>query len=159
MYKIAIIGCENSHAQGFLKVIQQSYPDMQVLGVHSEYPGEAEKLHQMVGEVFGYQPKAVRACRNGNQVSCLIRYENFDVSAQYHDNSHVYYAAVNFPKELAAPDMDLSGATGLEFAEFYKLLTGGEMEQSYEDLFGPVFMFNAIARALESGREEPVNRL
>ena len=47
MYKIAILGCENSHAEGFLKIIQQDYPDVQVLGVHSEYPGEAEKLQEI----------------------------------------------------------------------------------------------------------------
>ena len=53
MYKIAILGCENSHAEGFLKIIQQDYPDIQVLGVHSEYPGEAEKLQEKFGVSHG----------------------------------------------------------------------------------------------------------
>ena len=284
MYKIAIIGCENSHAEGFLQIIQREYPDIQVLGVHIEYPGEAEKLHekfgipvmassdalvgqldgliitarhggrhyplakaylndgipifidkptttteedarafaaelsqrgirvcggsvlkfakniqelkalvnsgekgtalggffrapvslqnayggfyfysqhlvQMFGEVFGYQPKSVRACQVGEQVSCTIRYDGFDVSAVYQNNSHVYYAAVNFPQEVAAPPTDTAGIASLEFKEFYDLLAGGEMAQSYADVFGPVFIINAIIRALESGKEEPVNKL
>lgn len=284
MYKVAILGCENSHAQGFLKIIQQEYPDIQVMGVHSEYPGEAEKLQemfgvpvmassdalvgqldgliitarhggrhyplakpylddgipmfidkpttateedarafaaelrkrniqvcggsvlkfaksiqelkamvksgekgevmggffrasisleneyggfcfysqhlvQMFGEVFGYQPRSVRACQTGEQVSCTIRYDGFDVSAVYLNNCHVYYAAVNFPKEVAAPETNTAGAASAEFKEYYDLLVGGKMEQSYEDFFGSVFVVNAIIRALESGKEEPVNKL
>ena len=284
MYKIAFLGCENSHVKSFLKLIQQDYPDIQVMGVHSEFPGEAEKLQeefgvpvmassdalvgqldglvinarhggkhyplakpylddkipmfidkpitateedarnfaaelsqrgiqacggsllrypqyiqelkelvksgekgevlggffrapillesehggfsfygqhlvQMVGEVFGYQPKSVRACRIGGQVSCTIRYDGFDVSAVYLNNSNVYYAAVNFPKEVFAPVASAAGAVNREFKEFYDLLIGGEMQQSYEELFAPVFIMNAIERAMESGQEEPVNKL
>jgi len=284
MYKIAILGCENSHAEAFLKIIQQEYPDIQVMGVHSEYPGEAEKLQekfgvpvmassdalvgqldglivnarhgarhyplakpylndgipmfidkptttteedarafaeelskrniqvcggsvlkfaqsiqelkalvksgekgrayggffrapvslkneygdfyfysqhlvQMFGEVFGYQPKSVRACQAEEQVSCTIRYDGFDVSAVYLNNADVYYAAVSFHDEVAAPETNTAGAASMEFKEFYDLLVGGKMEQSYEDFFGPVFIINAIIRALESGKEEPVNKL
>ena len=46
-----------------------------------------------------------------------------------------------------------------EFKEYYDLLVGGKMNQSYEDFFGCVFIINAIMRALESGKEEPVGRL
>ena len=284
MYKIALLGCENSHAEAFLKIIQQEYPDIQVMGVHSEYPGAAEKLQekfgvpvmassdalvgqldglivnarhgahhyplakpylddgiplfidkptttteedarafaaelskrniqvcggsvlkfaksiqelkelvksgekgqamggffrapisleneyggfyfyaqhlvQMFGEVFGYQPKSVRACQVGEQVSCTVRYEGFDVSAVYLNNSHVYYGAVNFPEEVYAPATSMAGAASAEFKEFYDLLVGGKMDQSYENFFGCVFIVNAIMRALESGKEEPVNRL
>lgn len=284
MYKIAILGCENSHAEVFLKIIQQEYPDIQVMGVHSEYPGAAENLQekfgvpvmassdalvgqldglivtarhggrhyplakpylddgiplfidkptttteedarafaaelsqrkiqvcggsvlkfaksiqelkeqvksgekgqvlggffrapisleneyggfyfysqhlvQMFGEVFGYRPKSVRACQVGEQVSCTIRYEGFDVSAVYLDHSSAYYAAVSFPEEVYAPATNTAGAASAEFKEFYDLLIGGKMEQSYEDFFGCVFIINAIVRALESGKEEPVNKL
>ena len=284
MYKIAIIGCENSHAKGFLKIIQQEYPDVQVLGVHSEYPGAAEKLHeefgvpvmessdslvgqldglvitarhggkhyplakaylndniplfidkpitaseedarefaaelsqrgiqtcggsvlrfansirelkeqvksgekgevlggffrapilleseyggfsfyaqhliQMVGEVFGYQPKAVRVCRTDGEISCLIRYDKLDVSAVYLNDSYVYYAAVNFSEEVVALPTNTHGAARLEFKEFYDLLTGGKMQQSYEDLFAPVFIMNAMERAMKSDMEEPVGKL
>ena len=119
----------------------------------------AQHLIQMVGEVFGYQPKSIRACRTGGQVSCTIRYEDFDVSAVYLNDSHVYYAAVNFFKEIAANEVEFAGAASREFQEFYDLLTGGKMEQSYEDLFAPVFIMSAMERAMESGKEEPVNKL
>ena len=284
MYKIAFLGCENSHVKSFLKLIKQDYSDIEVLGVYSEFPGEAEKLceefgvpvmassdalvgqldglvinarhggkhyplakaylndkipmfidkpitaseedarafaaelsqkgiracggsllrhpqdiqelkelvnsgekgqalggffrapillesehggfsfygqHlvQMVGEVFGYQPKSVRACRTGGEVSCLIRYDSFDVSAVYLDDSNVFYAAVNFPKETVGGGVRTAGAVNREFKEFYDLLVGGKMQQSYEELFAPVFIMNAIERAMESGQEELVGKL
>ena len=50
MYKIAILGCENSHANNFLKLIKQGfYPDIQVLGVFSEETAAAEKLREDFG--------------------------------------------------------------------------------------------------------------
>ncbi len=284
MYKIAILGCENSHAKKFLQIIQQEYPDIQVLGVHSEYPGEGEKLGemfgipvmdssdalvgqldglvitarhgarhyplakaylddgipmfidkpvtvseedardfacelsnrgirvcggsmlkhagyiqelkslvrsgkkgevlggffrapikleneyggfsfyaqhliQMVGEVFGYQPESVKASQAGEQVNCIFRYRGVTVSAVYQNESYVYYAAVNFPNKIAADEVELTGAANGEFREFYDLLAGGKMQQSYEDFFAPVFIMNAMERAMKSGKEEPVGTL
>lgn len=37
MYKIAILGCENSHADAFIKLIQEGkYPDVEVVGVYTD---------------------------------------------------------------------------------------------------------------------------
>lgn len=50
MYKIAILGCENSHAKNFLKLIKEGlYPDVEVLGVFSEEIEAAEKLRDEFG--------------------------------------------------------------------------------------------------------------
>ena len=50
MFKIAILGCENSHADGFLKAIRdENLEDIQVMGVYSSFPGEAEDLHETFG--------------------------------------------------------------------------------------------------------------
>jgi predicted dehydrogenase len=50
MFKIAILGCENSHADGFLKAIRdENLADIQVMGVYSSFPGEAEDLHETFG--------------------------------------------------------------------------------------------------------------
>ncbi len=46
MYKIAILGCENSHADAFLGLIKDGlYPDVEVVGVYTNEP-EAEKRMQ-----------------------------------------------------------------------------------------------------------------
>lgn len=46
MYKIAILGCESTHAKAFLKIIQtnEKYRDIEVVGVFSTYDEEAQKL-------------------------------------------------------------------------------------------------------------------
>ncbi|MBE6697691.1 MAG: Gfo/Idh/MocA family oxidoreductase [Ruminococcaceae bacterium] len=47
MKKIAILGCENSHANAFLRLICQdpAYADVQVVGVYSDDDLAAQKLH------------------------------------------------------------------------------------------------------------------
>lgn len=284
MYKVAILGCENSHANGFLDVIRDEKLDVEVLGVFSNYEGAGEKLRDTYGvpvmesydalvgqldglivtarhgddhykfakpylndnipiyidkpitvseddarefcailkekkipvcggsvlkhakhvkamkelvasgekgkvrggflrspinmnnpyggfffysqhlvqimcEIFGYYPKAVRACATADSVSCVFRYDDFDVLGQFADNGAVYSAAVSFNTSVEGGMFDLDGVTPPEFHEFYDLLKGEPQQQSYEDLFQPVFILNAIHRAIESGKEEPIGRI
>lgn len=48
MYKIAILGCENSHANAFLKLIrdEEKYHNIEVVGIFSIYPEAAQKLSE-----------------------------------------------------------------------------------------------------------------
>lgn len=282
MFKIAILGCENSHAANFLKVIRdENIRDVEVVGVYSSYPGEAEKLNaaygvpvaqsydafvgqldgliitarhgdehyrfakpylasgipmfidkpitaseadarafsaelkangvrvsggstlkhsgelrqlkaliasgthgkpiggflrapvdlhsvyggfsfyaqhlvQMIGELFGYAPKSVRAQQCGRMLTCTLRYSELDVTGLYVDGSYVYHASVAFEKEQVSTPVSTVGASGMEFHDFYELLKGGPQPQSYEEFFAPVFIINALERALNSGNEEPV---
>lgn len=285
MYRVAILGCENSHANDFLRVIrEENIQDIEVVGVYSCFPGEAEKLHEAFGvpvaesydafvgkidgliitarhganhykyakpyldsgipmfidkpvtiteeeaqefmqelksrriaisggstlkhaayvqalkklaesgehgnvlggflrapidinsvhggfyfyaqhlvqtmcELFGYYPGTVRACRNNGKITCTIRYDDFDVTGVYLEKSYVYYAAVNFEKHTEGGVFSLDGAPSREFHDFYNLLKGQPQAQSYEDFFAPVFIMNALERALISGNEEPVHRI
>lgn len=132
------------------------------MDINSEHGGfyfYAQHLVQMVCELFGYDPRAVRACRNGDQVTCTIRYDNFDVSGVYLEHSYVYYAAVNFERHMEGSVFDLNGAASREFHDFYHILQGKPQTQSYEDFFAPVFIMNALERAMLSGNEETVNRV
>lgn len=54
MYKIAILGCENSHANNFLDFIikEKKYPDIQVVGVYSDDAEAQQKLCDEYG-VYG----------------------------------------------------------------------------------------------------------
>lgn len=119
----------------------------------------SQHLVQTMCEIFGYYPKAVRACATGDSVSCVFRYEGFDVLGQYTDNGAVYSAAVSFDTSVEGGQFDLEGVTTLEFHEFYDLLKGEPQQQSYEDLFQPVFILNATYRAIESGKEEPIGTI
>lgn len=119
----------------------------------------SQHLVQMVCEVFGYFPKAVRTCRTGKQITCILRYEAFDVTCLYVDGSYVYYASVCFEKSVEGEKFTTAGVSSPEFKDFYCLLQGEEQSQSYEEFFAPVFIMNALYRSLESGLEEPVGSL
>lgn len=51
MYRIAILGCENSHADAFLSFIikENLYPDIEVAGVYSNEPEAAAKIKEKYG--------------------------------------------------------------------------------------------------------------
>ena len=51
MKKIAILGCENSHANSFLDFIYNTndYPDIEVIGVYSNEPAAAKALSEKFG--------------------------------------------------------------------------------------------------------------
>ena len=54
MYKIAILGCENSHANAFLDFLikEKKYEDIEVAGVYSDEPEAMAKLK----EAYGVEP-------------------------------------------------------------------------------------------------------
>lgn len=51
MKKIAILGCENTHADAFIKCIREKeeFSDVEVIGVYSDYREAAEKLNEKFG--------------------------------------------------------------------------------------------------------------
>lgn len=51
MKKIAILGCENSHADIFLEMIQsrEEFADLEVVGIYSEEPEACAALHERFG--------------------------------------------------------------------------------------------------------------
>jgi hypothetical protein len=57
MKKIAILGCENSHANAFLKFItgKEEFSDIECIGVYSNDPAASEKLvkHEEEGKFEG----------------------------------------------------------------------------------------------------------
>lgn len=51
MYKLAILGCENSHARGFMTAIaiDKTAPDVEVVGAFTEYPERGKKFNEDFG--------------------------------------------------------------------------------------------------------------
>ena len=120
----------------------------------------AQHLVEMVMKIFGRYPISVSAKKYADQISVVFHYENYDVSGLFVYNNYLYYAARFAEKSNSGADISLSGNKCFynEFMEFYKLLSGGEQPLSYEDFISPVFVMNAIEKAMESGAEEKVAR-
>ena len=117
----------------------------------------SQHLVEMVCAVFGYYPKSVKAYRNGENITVVFRYENYDVIGLFTEHSRYYSVSVFFQETTVSPDTEIGNACfAREFEEFYRLLQGGAQEISYQDFIAPVFILNAIDRSLTSGEEEIV---
>lgn len=120
----------------------------------------SQHLVQMMAEVFGYYPNAVTAYKHEKQYTCLFHYDNFDVRGLYVPKYYNYFMGVDFEKESRFEPSIAGDAYNKEFMHYYTILTGGEMQQCYEEFFAPVFILNAIERSYENGsRYEKVNRI
>ena len=126
MKKIAILGCENSHADSFLKFIKnkEEFSDVEVIGVYSDDTVAAEKLHN----VFGVPVLADYADAVG-KIDGLI------ITARHGDNHYKYAKpyitsgipmfidkpitvkeeeAVTFMRELRENGVKISGGSSLK---------------------------------------------
>lgn len=118
----------------------------------------SQHLVQMMMEIFGYFPHYVQAFRKGKVITCVVRYEKYDVTLTYVDGITTYFAGVNTLEKACIDKFGFDGCFQQEFASFYNVLTGGAQEQTYDEFIAPVFIMNAIERSLNSGQLELVNR-
>jgi predicted dehydrogenase len=133
------------------------------ISLENEYGGfffYAQHLVAALCEIFGLYPNSVSALKKGATVNVTFRYDDYDVVGLFMDNCYNYHAVVATEKGIEQRKLDIvfdNPCFLREFDEFYKLLCGGEQKISCEDFIAPVHIMNAIARAMESGKEEKIN--
>lgn len=116
----------------------------------------AQHLVQVMTEIFGCYPQSVRATEKGDTYNCLVRYQDYDVNLTYVEDNHLYYAGISCEKAYVGDTYGLDDCFKREFMGFYDLLCGKAQRQSYEEFFAPVYIMNAIDRAIKSGEEEVI---
>ena len=159
MFKIAILGCENSHANTFLNYIikDKKYPDIEVLGVFSEDDEAAEKVSSAYGV-----PKATSYDEFVGKADGII------VTARHGDNHYKYAKpyiktgipmfidkpvtvseedANNFYKELKENGVKVCGGSVCTFAETVCSMKKCVEEKTEGEVFGgylraPIIMDN-----------------
>lgn len=134
---------------------------MNITSVHGGFYFYAQHLVEIVGDLFGRYPKSVKSYLNGDKLTVIFRYEDYDVTGLFVDNNYCYYA-------LRASTHEMKGSTFTidydnpcfkeEFDEFYAVLSGGEQKAKFDDFIAPVFVLNAIDKSMKSGNEEEVKR-
>lgn len=120
----------------------------------------AQHLVEIVCEIYGRYPLAVSATPCGNKTTVTFRYGDFDITGLTIERNYVYFAARMSESGVNASEMVIDGDNPCfkkEFDEFYELLNGGEQKISYKDFISPVYIMNAIERAIKSGKEEKVS--
>ncbi len=130
MKRIAILGCENSHANNFLKFINErdEFKDVEVVGVYSDDLPAAEKLN----ETFGVPVME-------NYTDAVGDIDGLIITARHGDNHYKYAKpyiesgipmfidkpitvkeaeAVEFMKKLKERDIRISGGSSLKLDRF-----------------------------------------
>ena len=120
-----------------------------------------QHLVQTMLEIFGKDVTSVTAQQSGTSLSFTAAYPDFTVTGNFLYKNPTYYSEVYFEKErvskLHAITVDsFYEDTKNELFRFLDLVAGGEMKESYEDLFRPVFVLDAIKQAYETGKETKV---
>lgn len=124
MYKVAILGCENSHANFFLDFIleQKKVTDVEVLGIYSDDREAAERLREQFGV-----PVASAYDEFVGKVDGLI------ITARHGDNHYKYakpYIESGIPMFIDKP-ITISEQEALDFMEDFKRnqirVSGGSM--------------------------------
>ena len=120
----------------------------------------SQHLVEMVGEGFGRFPTSVAAFPCGNVVTVVFRYPQYTVTGRFTEGYYSYGVTTHVGNEVKTsvlPSSGLGDCFYAEFAEFYRVLMGGEQGEPSESFVAPVFVLNAIDRSLKSGKEEAVN--
>ena len=125
---------------------------------HGNFYFYSQHLVQIIGEIFGYFPNSVKAYQNGDVINCMVRYDEYDIAMTYVVKNYTYAAGISCENKVIAEIFTIDGCYQKEFDEFYKILTGGDQPQSYDEFFAPVYIINAIKDSLESGNEEIIKR-
>jgi predicted dehydrogenase len=124
---------------------------------HGGFYFYAQHLVEMICEIFGRYPMSVTARKNGSQIHVLFHYTDYDCVGLFCDRNYIYYASRMSERGTSSFDIPATNEWfEREFCEFYKLLSGGEQTATYKDIAAPVFIMNAIDRALKSGKKENV---
>lgn len=127
---------------------------------HGGFYFYAQHLVHVCCELFGYFPNSVQALQCENKITVIIRYDDYDITGLYLDNTEnwVYSVSAAFEKGFVGGRDLLTNAGSREFHSFYDILQGKEPHLSYDELFSPVFIMNAIERSIRSGKEERILR-
>ena len=117
-----------------------------------------QHLVQTMIEIFGRDITSVTAQQAGTSLSFTAAYRDFVVTGSFLEKNPEYYSEVYFEKERVSKLHTITvdsfyEDTKRELFRFFDILNGGEMQESYEDFFRPVFVLDAIKEAYETGKE------
>lgn len=119
----------------------------------------AQHLTEVVMEIFGRYPERVAAFESGGGVTAVFRYGAYDVTGLYAADVEPYFALRASETATDGGALDIGDdCFRAEYEAYRAILAGGAQPEPYADLIAPVFVMNAVVRALKTGREEPVRR-
>lgn len=151
MYKIAILGCENSHADIFLGYIikEKLYPHIEVVGIYSEEPEATDRLHkefgvyvaqsydEFVGKIDGV---VITACHGDNHYKYAKPYIESGIPMFIDKPVTVSEKdAADFKADLIANNIRVCGGSCLQFSDGIKEVKDILMNEDCGEIYGMYF--------------------
>jgi len=145
MKKVAILGCENTHAGNFLEFIQTkpAFSDVEVVGIYSNEPEAAKKLHEQYGVPV-----------MENYTDAIGKIDGLVITARHGDNHYKYakpYMDSGIPMFIDKP-ITIDEEEAVEFMRALKeknIRISGGSSVRHSDL---IYELKAKAAAEEGGR-------
>ncbi len=113
----------------------------------------ASHLTEMALTIFGYDMKSVLAVENSGTVVVTARYENFDITMHYTDESAISSCVIFGKNKNVYREIDIASIYDLEVEKFISMLRTGVMPISYDNIAKPVYIINAIIKSLHTKQE------
>jgi predicted dehydrogenase len=115
----------------------------------------AQHLVQIMLEIFGYDMLSVSAFSREDSVTAVCGYKDYDVTG--HFGPEEFSAVVYGEKKSLYRNIDISTDGYARQTEiFADMVRTREMPRSYGDFIKPVFVLNALAESMQTGREVSV---
>lgn len=159
MFKIAILGCENSHADAFLRLVKEDpgFSDVEVVGVYSNEPEANERMRTNFGvycaesydEFVGKLDGVVITARDGKN--------HYKYAKPYIDAGIPMFIdkpitcdeqeALTFARELKSHGCRVAGGSSCKHAPLVRTLANGVSSGEYGKIYGaflraPISMVN-----------------
>ena len=146
MHKIAILGCENSHADNFLGIIKNSYTDIDVLGVYSYDEEASKRLNEKYGVYIAKSYDEFVGKVDGIIITARDGRNHYKYAKPYIKSGIPMFVdkpitsdeveAVEFMKELRDNGCRVSGGSSCVHAPLVKELAEKLAEKSPEKVYG-----------------------
>lgn len=117
----------------------------------------SQHLVQIMTEIFGGDVESVVARGRDDAATFIARYKDFDVTG--HFGTHAYSATIYEESAVYHKEIDIFSDLYLrEFERFEHMVRTGKMLEDYSEFIKPVFILNAIDKALKTGEEVKVRK-
>jgi len=108
---------------------------------------------------FGYNPKSVLASECNGCVAAILKYDNYQVTMNFIHECREYFAILHGEKGTFIREIDIHGCYDLEFGAFARMMRTREPVESYEHLYAPVEVMNAVVESMNSKKEVEIKGL
>lgn len=138
------IGKVKSATLNFPATLENEYGGIYFYGSH---------LAEMTMAAFGYDAKSVIASENNQNVAAVVKYDDYQVVMNFIPDSKEYYAVLYGENGTIIREIDISGCYIKGFEKFVQMLRTKKLPLSFEQLYAPVKLLNAVVKSYESGME------